>query len=222
MTEHYNGRSPQTRVIPAGTELHRISGTGSAYPPNSFNLNGIRALGDPLQGRFEPIDTSHGGYLYVALSLAGAVAEGILRDIPIPRSGIVRRPRLAGKTHTRMVLGRNITVASLLDGDLRSLNLSGTLVGCDRSAYTWSRTTCHQILDTDPNTDGVIYRCRNNPAELALMLLNRGPLDSTALGIAESNDVLTDPTTFAEVVKILDEVHHLHCVGSGTARLPLP
>ncbi|RZL71134.1 MAG: RES domain-containing protein [Rhodococcus sp. (in: high G+C Gram-positive bacteria)] len=183
-SERYNGRPPQTRMIPAGTTLHRISGTGSPYPPNSFNARGIRALGDPLQGRFEPIDDSHGGYLYVALSLAGAVAEGILRDIPIPRSGIVRRTRLAGKTHTRMVLGRDITVASLLDGDLRSLNLSGTLVGCDRGAYTWSRTTCHQILGADPHTDGVIYRCRNNPAELALMLLDRGALDSAALPIA--------------------------------------
>lgn len=90
-SERYNGRPPpQTRVIPpAGTALHRISGTGSPYTPNSFNSSGIRALGgDPLQGRFEPIDDSHGGYLYVALSLAGgAVAEGILRDIPIPRSG---------------------------------------------------------------------------------------------------------------------------------------
>ncbi|WP_206033959.1 hypothetical protein [Rhodococcus sp. A14] len=99
MTERYNGRPPQTRVIPAGTGLHRISGTGSPYPPNSFNATGIRTLGDPLQGRFEPIDDSHGGYLYVALSQAGAVAEGILRDIPIPRSGIVRRKRFAGKTH---------------------------------------------------------------------------------------------------------------------------
>ncbi|PBC39574.1 hypothetical protein CJ179_36825 [Rhodococcus sp. ACS1] len=74
-------------MIPAGTTLHRISGTGSPHPPNSFNAKGIRALGDPLQGRFEPIGDSHGGYLYVALSLAGAVAEGILRDIPIPGRG---------------------------------------------------------------------------------------------------------------------------------------
>ncbi|MDV7357685.1 hypothetical protein R4282_32345 [Rhodococcus oxybenzonivorans] len=156
----------------------------------------------------------------MALTLAGAIAEGILRDIPIPRSGIVRRKRLAGKTHTRMILNRDITVASLLDGDLRSLNLSGTLVGCDRAAYTWSRTTCHQILGADPDTDGVIYRCRNNPTELALMLLDRGTLDSAALTITESHDVLTDPSTFNQVVKVLDEVHHLKYVGAGTARLP--
>ena len=87
MTERYNGRPPQTRVIPAGTTLHRISGTGFSYPPNSFNAKGIRALGDPLQGRFEPIDDSHGGYLYVALSLAGAVAEGIRAISPFPGRG---------------------------------------------------------------------------------------------------------------------------------------
>jgi len=219
-TDNYNGRRPQTQLIPAGTELHRISSTSSDYPPNSFNLKGIRPLGHPLQGRFEPVDTSHGGYLYVAFSLAGTVAEGILRDIEIPPSGILRRKRLADKTHTVMVLERDITVASLLDGDLQSLNLSGTLVGCDRDGYNWCRSTCHAILDTVLHTDGVIYRCRNNPAEKALMLLDRNDLDSTALRIVSSQDVLTDPATFEQVVKVLDEVHHLKYVsGRGAKRI---
>ena len=156
----------------------------------------------------------------MALSLAGAIAEGILRDIPIPRSGIVRRTRLAGKTHTRMILNRDITVASLLDGDLRSLNLSGTLVGCDRAAYTWSRTTCHQILGADPDTDGVIYRCRNNPAELALCSSTAAPWTRPHSPSPNPTTVSTDPGTFDQVVKVLDEVHHLKYVGAGTARLP--
>lgn len=217
-TEHYNGRPPQTQLIRAGTELHRISSTSSKYPPNSFNRNGIRTLGDPLQGRFEPIDTSHGGYLYVAFSLAGAVAEGVLRDMTIPRSGIVRRTRLADKTHSVMRLERDIVVASLVDGDLQSLNLSGTLVGCDRDGYSWCRSTCHCILDTAPHTDGVIYRCRNNPAEKALMLLDRNDLNSTGLQVVSSRDVLSDPDTLAQVGKVLDEVHHLKYVGTGRAR----
>lgn len=66
----------------------------------------------------------------------------------------------------------------------------------------------------------MIYRCRNNPTELVLMLLDRGTLDSIALTIVESYDVLTVPGTFDEVVKVLDEVHHLEYVGSGSARLP--
>ncbi|EKT80475.1 hypothetical protein Rwratislav_00240 [Rhodococcus wratislaviensis IFP 2016] len=74
----------------------------------------------------------------------------------------MRRKRLADKTHTRTVLGRAITVAFLLDGDLRSLNPSGTLVGCDRGACTWSRTTCHQVLGADPDAGGVNYHCRSN------------------------------------------------------------
>ncbi|PBC35374.1 hypothetical protein CJ179_48115 [Rhodococcus sp. ACS1] len=44
-------------------------------------------------------------------------------------------------------------------------------------------------------------------------------LDSAALTIAESNDVLTAPGAFYEVVKVLDEVHHLKFVGAGSARL---
>lgn len=213
-SEQYNGRSPQTRLIPAGTELHRISGTATPYPPNSFNRAAIRPLGDPLQGRFEPIDTSHGGYLYVALSLPGAVAEGILRNITVPRSGLIRRARLAGKTHTVMVVERDIEVASLLDGDMQPLNLSGALAGCGPEGYSWCRSTAHAILDTAPHTDGVIYRCRNNLAEQALMLLDRGGLDPSALRIVSSHDVLTDPVTFDQVIKVLDDVHHLKYAGS--------
>ncbi|MHC3370783.1 RES family NAD+ phosphorylase (plasmid) [Rhodococcus aetherivorans] len=220
VTEQYNGRAPQTRLIRAGTELHRISSTSSPYPPNSFNRDGIRELGHPLQGRFEPLDTAHGGYLYVALSLAGAVAEGILRDIAIPRSGILRRKRLADKTYTVMVLEHDLEVVSLLDGDLRALNLSGTLVGCGRDGYSWCRSTCHAILAAAPRTDGVIYRCRNNPAEQAVMLLDRNDLDSTALRIVRSRDVLDDPETLDDIVKVIDEVHHLKYVGDGRAHLP--
>lgn len=218
-TEQYNGRPPVTRLIPAGTALHRISGTSSNYPPNSFNRNGIRSLGDPLQGRFEPIDTSHGGYLYVALSLPGAVAEGILRNITIPRSGLIRRTRLVGKTHTVMILERDIEVASLLDGDLQPLNVSGTLVGGDPDRYTWCRSTCHAILHAAPHTDGVIYRCRNNLAEQALMLLDRNALDPSALRVVSSHDVLTDAETFEQIVKVLAEVHHLGYAGDGPTRI---
>ena len=52
------------------------------------------------------------------------------------------------------------------------------------------------------------------------MLLDRGALDSAALTIAESHDVLTDPGTCDEVVKVPGEVHHLKYVGAGSARIP--
>jgi hypothetical protein len=66
---------------------------------------------------------------------------------------------------------------------------------------SWGQLTC---VEADLHAE-VIYRCRNNHAEYALMLLDRGTLDSAALTSVESNDVLIVPGAFDEVVKVLDE-----------------
>ena len=144
---------PQTRLILAGTALHRISSTGSGHPPNSFKASGIRAPGHPLPGWFDLIDE-----LPRRLPVRRIVPCGSRHRHPAryahPAIGD-HAPEMARRqgTHPEGV-DRYVIAASLLDGDLRSLNLSGTLVGCDRGAYPWSRTTCHQILDVNPGADG--------------------------------------------------------------------
>ncbi|MBM4719572.1 RES domain-containing protein [Rhodococcus hoagii] len=215
--ETYNGQPPSTRIIQAGTEFHRISGSGSSYPPNSFNHAPPKALDDEYQGRFEPIDTSHGGYLYVADSLTRAVAEGILRESHLPRGAILRRNLLRGKTYTVMVLERDIEVAELLDGGLPMLGLSATISACSREDYSWSRTTCHEILTVGAHLDGVIYRCRHHGGSTALMLLDRHDLDSTALKIVSSHDILSHQDTLETIAKVADEDFHLRYVGGGGA-----
>lgn len=207
-----------TRVIKAGTELHRISSSKSKHSPNSFNHAEPLSLDDEFQGRFEPTDRSHGGYLYVAESITGAVAEGILRRSRLPAGGFVRRTLLADKAHTVMVLERDVEVAVLMDGGLPILGLTSAISSCFEEDYAWSRTTCHRILDVAADTDGVVYRCRHNAAETALMLLDRHELDSSALRIVSSCDILTDRGTREQVLKVLKETFGLQYAGAGGAR----
>ncbi|MEU2005808.1 RES family NAD+ phosphorylase [Rhodococcus sp. NPDC019627] len=211
----YNGRHPATWTIGAGTELHRISGSGSSYAPNSFNRT-VKALGDPYQGRFEPIDDSHGGYLYVAETIEGAVAEGILRNQEIPKSGLIRAKRVAGRTHTVMVLKHDIEVAVLMDGELPSLNLDGDLLSCEGTGYDDCRSTCHKILSVADHVDGVVYRCRHNGNEKAFMLLDRGSLSPASLDIVSSVDIMSDPNTLSQVSKVLLDTFRLQFVAGPT------
>lgn len=213
--ETYNGHPPQARIIRAGTEFHRISGTGSAFAPNSFNHSTPKPLGDEYQGRFEPVDTTHGGYLYVADTLTGAVAEGILRESHLPKGAILRRNLLRGKTYTVMVLERNIEVAELMDGGLPMLGLSATISACSREDYSWSRSTCHEILAVGAHVDGVVYRCRHHGGSTALMLLDRHDLDSADLRIVSSHDILSHPDTLAAIAKVAAEDFHLSYVGGA-------
>ncbi|MDI9940360.1 RES family NAD+ phosphorylase [Rhodococcus sp. IEGM 1351] len=215
----YNGRQPETWTIEAGTELHRISGSGSSYDPNSFNMT-VKALGDPDQGRFEPIDNSHGGYLYVAETIEGAVAEGILRNQKIPKSGLIRAKRVAGRTHTVMVLKHDIEVAVLMDGELLSLNLDGDLLNCGSTGYDDCRSTCHEILSVADHVDGVVYRCRHNGNEKAFMLLDRGSLSPASLDIVSSVDIMSDPDTLSQISKVLLDTFRLQFVaGPASARV---
>ena len=79
-TNQYNESPADLETVPAGAVLYRILAANAGYAANSFNPH-PRPLHDPDQGRFEPTDPALGGYLYVASTVAGAVAEGILRAL---------------------------------------------------------------------------------------------------------------------------------------------
>src|SRR5690348_16682163 len=72
-----------------------------------------RALDHRNQGRFEPADPRLGGYTYVSPTVAGAVAEGILRNQRIPASGLARRMWLTNKKIATLRLYDDIQVAAV-------------------------------------------------------------------------------------------------------------
>jgi len=111
-TNQYNESPADLETVPAGTVLYRILAANGGYAANSFNPH-PRPLHDPDQGRFEPTDPALGGYLYVASTVAGAVAEGILRNMEIPPSRLARRVWLKNKKLAMLRLNDDIEVAAL-------------------------------------------------------------------------------------------------------------
>lgn len=203
----YNGAPAHTEIIEAGTELWRVHRTDSAYPANSFNLTGIAPLVNglavntrkerkPRQGRFEPVHDETicpggkglGGYVYLGLSVAAVVAEGIIRGTDIPKTGLLGFGAIAEASITRMTLGEDLVIA-LLDTQtgLTAINQDNSLVACTWRDYRESRITCTEILASTPDARGVRYPCRHGKDERALMLVDRRrPL---ALDIVDTSDL---------------------------------
>lgn len=211
-TNRYNQRSADTETLPAGTRLYRILAADAAYPANSFNMN-PRPLNDPYQGRFEPTDKKLGGYIYVSPTIAGAVAEGILRNKMIPHSGLVRRVWLTNKKIALLRLQDDITVASVYGSHATKLNLDASLLCCEHSGYTRTRTTGTAILRKTPNAFGLRYPCRNHDRETSYILVTRGTTPPR-LQIDDEMDILLDPAGRKLILETLHTEFSLHYAGA--------
>jgi len=203
-TNRYNGKPASLETISAGTTLYRIYPSTATYAANSFNPT-PRALGDPRQGRFEPVDAALGGYLYAAPSLAGAVAEGILRNVAIPRSGLVRRAWLVDKRLAVLELLQDVPVASVHGPHAARLNLDSGLLCCDWKGYSRTRRVGTRILLKSPDAQGIRYRCRNNDDETSLMFVDRGAV--VKIAVRNQWHILADAKGRKLVLDTLD--HHL-------------
>lgn len=176
-TNRYNGAPADTVTISAGTLLYRVLKANATYDSNSFNPKPV-LLGDKNQGRFEPVHPDLGGYIYVAPSIAGAVAEGILRDRQIRRTGprhrgLVQRAWLLNKKIALLTLKENVEVAVVQGAAATKLDLDTSLLGAGRERYSETRTLGTEILTKTPVAYGLRYRCRNNDDVTSLMLIDR-------------------------------------------------
>jgi hypothetical protein len=209
-TNRYNGREADLEPIAANTLLYRILDADASYDSNSYNPT-PRPLDHPKQGRFEPADPKLGGYTYVAPTVAGAVAEGILRNQRIPASGLARRMWLTNKKIVVLRLLDDIQVAAVYGPYAAGLNLDGSLLCCSRRGYSRCRTTGTQILLNTPTARGMQYDCRNHLSLTSLMLITRG--SAPRLEIVSEHDVLHDATGRNLILKTLREEFRLHYAG---------
>jgi hypothetical protein len=169
-TNVYNGTAADLEPVAKGAKLYRIRAAGKSYAANAFNPSPT-PLHDPEQGRFEPTAPALGGYLYVAPTLPGAVAEGILRNQPVPASRLVPRAWLVHKMLAVMTLDEDIAVAAAYGRHAAKLNLDASFLCGDSSA---TRSTGTEILLNTPTARALAYPCRNYPSEIALMPITRG------------------------------------------------
>lgn len=142
-TNVYNGTAADLEPVTKGAKLYRIRAAGKSYAANAFNPS-PKPLHDPEQGRFEPTHPALGGYLYVAPTLPGAVAEGILRNQPVPSSRLVPRAWLVHKMLAVMTLDEDIAVAAIYGPHAAKLNLDASFLCDDSSAYSATRRHGHR------------------------------------------------------------------------------
>lgn len=218
-TNVYNGHPAGTEVVKAGTTLYRILPTNADFDANSFyDPNPPLPLGHPDQGRFNPVDRNVGGYLYVAQSMAGAIAEGVLRGQAINATKVHRvwltgPASGGGKTLATMRLNEDVEVASLYGAATARLNLSASLlVGAD---YDATRTVGTEVFSSTPTARGLKYRCANHDDLKSLMLVARGSPPS--ITITESVDIWEDDATRTAVLQLLHDEFKLsyHGVVAG-------
>ncbi|ORV47337.1 hypothetical protein AWC02_09495 [Mycolicibacter engbaekii] len=189
-TNRYNGRLADVETVRKGTELYRIMAADASYAANSFNMK-PRPLGHPKQGRFEPADPRLGGYIYVGDTLAGAVAEGVLRNQSISKAGLVRRSWLVNKKLVRLRLGSDVTVASVYGSGATKLNLDTALLCGGVSQYSQTRQTGTKILLETTPAFGMRYRCRNHDNLTSLMLITR-KAPALSLTLIDEVDIFFD------------------------------
>jgi len=210
-TNQYNESPADLETVPAGTVLYRILAANGGYAANSFNPH-PRPLHDPDQGRFEPTDPALGGYLYVASTVAGAVAEGILRNMEIPPSRLARRVWLKNKKLAMLRLNDDIEVAALYGRHTAKLNLDTSFLCCDSSGYSRTRLTATAVLLNTPAASGVRYPCRNHEQETALVLISaRTP---PALTVTLELHILNDAKGRELVLGTLDREFGLKYAGA--------
>ena len=142
--------------------------------------------------------------------MAGAVAEGILRNQKIPASGLVRRIWLTNKKIATLRLLDDIKVAAVYGPHPAALNLDGSLLCCSRRGYSRCRVTATQILLNTRDARGMKYECRNNLA-LSSLLITRG--GAPELEIVSELDVLHDDDGCELILNTLKDNFRLQYAG---------
>lgn len=207
-TNDYRGVPADIETICAGTVLYRILAANATYTSNSiYDPDHPLPVGDQEQGRFDPVDRTLGGYLYVAQSVEGVVAEGVLRrraigDPPIVQKSWLTGPKgQGGKKLATMTLDEGLEVASLYGRHTARLNLSATLLtGGDYSA---TRLVGSAVLNATPTARGMKYRCANHDDLTSLMLIGRS--GTPAITLVDEVNIFYDDAGRDLVLRVLHD-----------------
>ena len=159
---------PVRVMLPAGERLLRVHRIDSTFEPEDFNQT---ICVPPDDGRFDNVDGTY-GHIYVAGSIAGAIAEGILRGSHTPTAvrRFVPRIALAGRAFTTLELLSPASLVSLRGPDVGHVCQDGWLTKCDGTAYPLTRAWGAAIRRWAPTTAGMLWWARKNENEMVAVL----------------------------------------------------
>lgn len=158
--------------------------------------------------RFRPILEGDGRIvptLYGADSLQGALAETILRDVPLSGDNRhVMADRLTAYTYSVLAATRPMRLAILHDPHIKRLRVSpAELGGCPPTDYPWTATWAQAIHDDEPDAEGLIWVPRNHNTARALMLFG-DRISRRALTVTAEPQPLARGVGRREVARLLE------------------
>lgn len=157
-------------LLRSGTVLSRVH--SRIYTGTGFN----HTLADPHWGggRFDATEADPYGFLYAGSDDECAVAETLLRDLPLAPSGgrILPRAAIAGLDLSRITVSADLPLVSLCDGkELARLGQGDDwLVGCPSSEYAFTRRWGHAIRRWAPEAAGLVWPSRRDRVKRAYVL----------------------------------------------------
>jgi RES domain len=164
----YRG-SPCRRVLPAGTQLHRVH----EWRNPALDFAPVVADEHFGGGRFDPTADDKFPYLYAAFSPATALAEVVLRNIPFNSRGSRFLPKAAvrGRGVSSLALAADLTLVALTTGvELAAIGQDAWLVQAEETDYGKTRRWGHWLRSQATWAQGFIWPSRRNMGEEAIIL----------------------------------------------------
>lgn len=157
---------PAEESLKCGTRLWRIH--RADIDPAAFTFSSPGAYSG---GRFDPLDPEV-GHLYAADTLQGAVAETILRDMPLIGAGerIVPFARVAGRTVSILELQRDLRLVALHGPHAAVIGQGLWLTKCDACDYPLTREWARALRTCAQERAGLVWRARFDEDRLSLVL----------------------------------------------------
>jgi hypothetical protein len=166
----YHG-TPCRRVLPAGTQLHRVH--NRKYSIREFVPKDV--LADPHWGggRFDPTTEDAYPYWYAAFSRSTALAELLLRDIPFDEKGarLVPRAKVRYRRISTVGLANDLTLLALTTGtELAAVAQDEWLIHTGPEDYGKTRRWAHWLRRQAPWAQGLVWPSKRDVGEEAVIL----------------------------------------------------
>ncbi len=159
--------NPVIDTLSVGTLLYRVH--SDVFGATAFNPT---KADDPLKGgRFDSSDGSY-AYLFAGQDFPTAIAETLVRDLPIgptpPR--IIPRVQLHRRMLSELRVDEPLALVSLHGADLGQVGQDPWLTKCSSSEYRETRTWAKAIRGWVPAAQGLVWRSYRDEDRFAYVL----------------------------------------------------
>ncbi len=161
--------APAAHTLPAGTVLSRVHQV--EYGATEFNPVGSDVLFGG--GRFDSTKEDPYPYLYGADGDDAAVAETLLRDVDANDRGARFLPKTYWRNRqlSRLRTTMPLPLITIRTGrDLGAIGQDTWLTTSNANDYPQTRAWAHWLREIDPNSCGLVWYSKREPATEALVL----------------------------------------------------